>query len=127
MERLPCIEIETAEHPTAAVIWLHGLGADGNDFASILPQLDLSACPGIRFIFPSAPSMPVTVNGGYVMPAWYDILDINIERKIDNSQLIASAEKIRLLVEREIDRGIPSERIVLAGSELKSTDISVAS
>ena len=76
MELLPCIEIETADQPTAAVIWLHGLGADGKDFASLLPQLDLSGCPGIRFIFPSAPSMPVTVNGGYVMPAWYDILGL---------------------------------------------------
>ena len=67
---LPRIEIETAPNPTAAVIWLHGLGADGNDFAAIVPELKLRDCPPVRFIFPHAPSMPVTVNGGYVMPTW---------------------------------------------------------
>ena len=66
---LPRIEIESAPQPTTAVIWLHGLGADGNDFAGLVPELDLSACPPIRFVFPHAPSMPVTINGGYVMPA----------------------------------------------------------
>jgi len=115
MSLLPCIEIAPSSPATASVIWLHGLGADGNDFAPIIPELRLPRQLAVRFIFPNAPSIPITINAGYVMPAWYDILDINIERKIDNSQLIASAEKIRLLVEREIDRGIPSERIVLAG------------
>jgi phospholipase/carboxylesterase len=115
MSLLPCIEIAPPSPATASVIWLHGLGADGNDFAPIIPELRLPRQLAVRFIFPNAPSIPITINAGYVMPAWYDILDINIERKIDNSQLIASAEKIRLLVEREIDRGIPSERIVLAG------------
>jgi phospholipase/carboxylesterase len=71
---LPRIEIESAPHPTAAVIWLHGLGADGNDFAALVPELDLGNCPPIRFVFPHAPSIPVTLNSGYVMPAWYDIL-----------------------------------------------------
>jgi phospholipase/carboxylesterase len=115
MSLLPCIEIAPPGPATASVIWLHGLGADGNDFVPIIPELRLPRQLAVRFIFPNAPSIPITINAGYVMPAWYDILDINIERKIDNSQLIASAEKIRLLVEREIDRGIPSERIVLAG------------
>jgi phospholipase/carboxylesterase len=115
MSLLPCIEIAPSSPATASVIWLHGLGADGNDFAPIIPELRLPRQLAVRFIFPNAPSIPITINAGYVMPAWYDILDINIERKIDNSQLIASAEKIRLLIEREIDRGIPSERIVLAG------------
>ena len=115
MSLLPCIEIAPSSPATASVIWLHGLGADGNDFAPIIPELGLPRQLAVRFIFPNAPSIPITINAGYVMPAWYDILDINIERKIDNSQLIASAEKIRLLIEREIDRGIPSERIVLAG------------
>jgi phospholipase/carboxylesterase len=115
MSLLPCIEIAPPSPATASVIWLHGLGADGNDFAPIIPELRLPRQLAVRFIFPNAPSIPITINAGYVMPAWYDILDINIERKIDNSQLIASAEKIRLLIEREIDRGIPSERIVLAG------------
>ena len=71
---LPCIEIDSGPKPVASVIWLHGLGADGNDFAAIVPELDLTGCPSIRFVFPHAPSMPVTINGGYVMPAWYDIL-----------------------------------------------------
>jgi len=69
---LPRIEIESAPNPTAAVIWLHGLGADGNDFAALVPELNLIDCPPIRFVFPHAPTMPVTINGGYVMPAWYD-------------------------------------------------------
>jgi phospholipase/carboxylesterase len=71
---LPHVEIESGPNPTAAVIWLHGLGADGNDFATVVPQLQLNGCQAIRFVFPHAPVMPVTVNGGYVMPAWYDIL-----------------------------------------------------
>ena len=75
---LPHVEIESGPNPTAAVIWLHGLGADGNDFATVVPQLQLNGCQAIRFIFPHAPSMPVTVNGGYVMPAWYDILGANL-------------------------------------------------
>ncbi|MBL0252911.1 MAG: carboxylesterase, partial [Polaromonas sp.] len=67
------IEIESAPNPTAAIIWMHGLGASGDDFAAIVPELDLCGCPAIRFVFPHAPVMPVTINGGYVMPAWYDI------------------------------------------------------
>lgn len=71
-------------HPiTASVIWLHGLGANGHDFVPIVPELGLSRELGIRFIFPHAPSMPVTINGGYVMPAWYDILEMSIDRKVD--------------------------------------------
>jgi len=70
---LTCIEHETSPNPLASVIWMHGLGADGSDFAGIVPQLNLRHCPPIRFVFPNAPSMPVTVNNGYVMPAWYDI------------------------------------------------------
>jgi len=115
MELLPCIEIETADQPTAAVIWLHGLGADGKDFASLLPQLDLSGCPGIRFIFPSAPSMPVTVNGGYVMPAWYDIIGRSSNDKEDESGIERSAKAIEALIERERSRGIAPHKIVLAG------------
>ena len=115
MELLPCIEIETADHPTAAVIWLHGLGADGNDFASLLPQLDLAGCPGIRFIFPSAPSMPVTVNGGFVMPAWYDIIGRSSNELEDESGIERSAKAIEALIERERSRGIAPNKIVLAG------------
>ncbi|MEE4144557.1 MAG: dienelactone hydrolase family protein [Halieaceae bacterium] len=112
---LPCIDIEPDLPARATVILLHGLGADGNDFVPMVPQLQLPAGMAVRFIFPNAPSIPVTINGGYVMPAWYDITEIAIDRKIDAAQLIASAESIRALVDRETDRGIPSERIVLAG------------
>jgi predicted esterase len=82
-ELLPRIELETAPNPEAAVIWLHGLGADGNDFAALVPELDLGDCPPIRFVFPHAPSIPVTVNGGYIMPAWYDILGVNLVDRQD--------------------------------------------
>jgi phospholipase/carboxylesterase len=112
---LPCIEKEPETPANAAVIWLHGLGADGNDFVPIIPELRLPANMAVRFVFPNAPSIPVTINGGYQMPAWYDITAMDIERKVDTDQLIASAEQIRLLINRETDRGIPSDRIVLAG------------
>jgi phospholipase/carboxylesterase len=112
---LPCIEIETAPNPSAAVIWLHGLGADGNDFVPIIPQLNLSECPAIRFIFPSAPSMAVTVNGGYVMPAWYDITGRTINDREDIAGIHKSATAVSELIEREASRGVAYEKIVLAG------------
>jgi len=112
---LPCIEIETAPNPQASVIWLHGLGADGNDFASIVPQLDLTGCLPIRFVFPSAPSMPVTINGGYVMPAWYDITAPDLTHQQDVKGIQKSASAIAALIEQEIQKGIPSNKIVLAG------------
>ena len=115
MEHLPCIEIQTADNPTAAIIWLHGLGADGNDFASLVPQLDLNGLPGIRFVFPSAPSIPVTVNGGYVMPAWYDIIGRNDSDPEDSAGIQNSAKAINALIEREAQRGIAYNQIVLAG------------
>lgn len=115
MPLLHCIEIEPSSSATAAVIWLHGLGADGNDFVPIIPQLQLPENMAVRFVFPNAPSIPITLNAGYVLPAWYDILELKLDRKIDLEQLINSSEQIRRLIDREIDRGIPSERIVLAG------------
>jgi phospholipase/carboxylesterase len=115
MTALPCIEIETAPNPSATVIWLHGLGADGNDFVPIIPQLNLSECPAIRFVFPSAPSMAVTVNGGYVMPAWYDITERDINAREDLAGIHKSAAAISQLIEREASRGIAYEKIVLAG------------
>jgi len=115
MTILSCIDIEPKTPATATVILLHGLGANGNDFVPMVAELRLPAGLPVRFIFPNAPSIPVTINGGYVMPAWYDITEINIDRKIDATQLIASAEQVRLLVDREIDRGIPGDRIVIAG------------
>jgi len=115
MSFLPCIDIEPKTPATATVILLHGLGADGNDFVPIVSEMRLPSTMAVRFIFPNAPSIPITINGGYVMPAWYDITEMTIDRKIDTKQLIDSAEEIRRLIDREIDRGIPSSRIVLAG------------
>ena len=112
---LPCIELETGKHPDAAVIWLHGLGADGNDFAALVPELDLSACPAIRFVFPHAPAIPVTINGGYVMPAWYDIRGTDLVSRQDDAGIRNSARAIEALIEQEAARGIPYENIVLAG------------
>ncbi len=112
---LPCIELETQPNPSAAVIWLHGLGADGTDFVPIIPELRLDGCPGIRFIFPSAPSKPVTVNGGYVMPAWYDIIGRNLMDQEDADGIHQSATAITEIIEREASRGIAYDQIVLAG------------
>jgi hypothetical protein len=113
MTDLPCletIELSTTEHPAAAVIWMHGLGADGNDFVPIVRELDLSGCPGIRFIFPHAEPMPVTINGGYVMRAWYDILGMDLVRREDETGLRQSQTRIEQLIEREVTRGIPASR-----------------
>lgn len=115
MPLLPAIELETSPNPDSTVIWLHGLGADGNDFAPIVPELQLPADMSVRFIFPHAPAIPVTVNGGFVMPAWYDILEMDIDRKVDMAGLMASARAIKTFVDRELDRGIDSKRIVIAG------------
>lgn len=115
MSYLPCVEIETAPAVTASIIWLHGLGANGHDFEPIVPELRLPKQAGIRFVFPHAPSIPVTINGGMIMPAWYDILDASIDRKIDHKQILVSAERINALIDREIERGVDSRRIVLAG------------
>ena len=112
---LPCIELETSPNPTCSVIWLHGLGADGNDFVPIIPELHLPANPAIRFVFPSAPSMPVTVNGGYVMPAWYDIIGRNLMDQEDAEGIKRSAASIIELIEREVQRGIDYRHIALAG------------
>jgi phospholipase/carboxylesterase len=112
---LETIQIQTAPNPTAAVIWLHGLGADGNDFVPIVRELDLSGCPAIRFVFPHAPTMPVTINGGYVMRAWYDILGTDIARREDEAGLRQSQTAVEQLIEQEKARGIPADRIILAG------------
>ena len=115
MPLLPAIELKTSPNPDSTVIWLHGLGADGNDFAPIVPELNLPADMSIRFIFPHAPTMPVTINGGFIMPAWYDILEMTIDREVDIAGLMASADKINAFVDHEIKRGVASERIVIAG------------
>jgi len=112
---LPHIQIETAANPTTAVIWLHGLGADGNDFAGLVPELNLTRCPAIRFIFPHAPSMPVTLNGGYVMPAWYDIRGADLSVAQDAAGIRQSERAIVALINAQVASGIAPERIVLAG------------
>jgi phospholipase/carboxylesterase len=112
---LETIEIESAPNPTASVIWLHGLGADGNDFVPIVRELDLTGCPAIRFVFPHADAIPVTVNGGYVMRAWYDILGADIAKREDETGLRKSQIAIEALIANEVARGIPANRIILAG------------
>jgi phospholipase/carboxylesterase len=98
------------------VIWLHGLGADGSDFVPVVPELGLAETPAVRFIFPHAPYMPVTCNGGYVMRAWYDIISLDsTSRRIDEAGIVASCEVVRQLIEREKSRGIPVDRVFLAG------------
>ena len=117
MPYLPAVELEWPKGltVTASVIWLHGLGADGNDFAPIVPQLNLPAGVGARFIFPHAPSIPVTINNGYVMPAWYDIKSMDGGRHVDTEQIEQSAGWVHDLIEREIERGVAPDRIVIAG------------
>ncbi|WP_292975237.1 dienelactone hydrolase family protein [Nitrosomonas sp.] len=112
--QLSAIDIATGPEPLYTIIWMHGLGADGNDFVPIIHSLDLPAIP-IRFLFPHAPLQPVTINGGYVMRAWYDIQDVDFIKREDEAGLYRSQRAILALIKRENQRGIPSERIVLAG------------
>ena len=115
---LETIEIETAPKPSAAVIWLHGLGADGNDFAPIVPELRLASAPAVRFVFPHAPMMPVTINNGHVMRAWYDVSFGDLEgktRQADEKGVRASQAAIEQLIARENARGIAADKIVIAG------------
>lgn len=115
-ELLPCVNVEPSRgRANASVIWLHGLGADGHDFEPIVPHIQLADGLDVRFVFPHAPKLPVTINGGMVMPAWYDILEMSIERSVDETQLKQSAAWVHALIEHEIERGIAAERIVLAG------------
>src|SRR5687768_10743727 len=110
---LDVIEIATGPKPRLTVVWLHGLGADGHDFEPIVPELALSFA--VRFVFPNAPVRPVTINGGMAMRAWYDILGFSAQAKEDSAGIRASAAAVSELVDREIERGMPSDRIVLAG------------
>jgi phospholipase/carboxylesterase len=114
-QQLETIQVESGPNPTVAVIWLHGLGADGNDFVPVVRELNLDGCPAIRFIFPHAPIMPVTINGGYEMRAWYDILGTDLVRHEDEAGLRKSQLAIEQLIANEKARGIPAERIILAG------------
>jgi phospholipase/carboxylesterase len=112
---LPAVEIEPAEPARSTVIWLHGLGADGHDFEPIVPYVGVDPKFATRFIFPHAPGRPVTINGGMVMPAWYDIRELSLTREVDHVGGRESADQIRALIDRERERGIPSDRLVLAG------------
>jgi len=125
---LPSVQLEagdagaSATHASPApgaapcsVIWLHGLGADGNDFAGLVPELDLRGCGRVRFVFPHAPSIPVTVNGGYVMPAWYDIAATDLVQRQDSVGIARSQQAIEALIAHEMARGVAPGRIVLAG------------
>lgn len=112
---LTIIDIPPASIHQYSVLWLHGLGADGHDFEDIVPDLHLTVAPHIRFIFPNAPILPVTVNGGMKMRAWYDILGTTLETDVDVAGIYRSASLLERLIQQEIDKGIPSEHILLAG------------
>ncbi|MEI6335488.1 MAG: carboxylesterase [Methylococcaceae bacterium] len=113
--KLGTIEIQPTSTHHYSVIWLHGLGADGHDFEGIIPQLHLNAEANTHFIFPNAPIQPVTVNGGTEMRAWYDILEMSLERKVDIAGIYQSATLLEQLIKQEMDKGISSEHILLAG------------
>jgi len=112
---LETVELSTGPAPSNSVIWLHGLGADGHDFEPVVPLLGLERIAATRFVFPHAGMRPVTLNGGMVMRAWYDIRGMEVGRDQDEEGIAASADQVTALVEREIGRGVPAERIVLAG------------
>lgn len=112
---LPSLEIETAPNPAHTVIWMHGLGADGHDFEPIVPELVAADWPPLRFVFPHAPSQPITVNGGMSMPAWYDIKGFEIAQRQDDFGIRASITRIEALIAREVERGVASANIILAG------------
>ena len=109
------LEIETHPAPDAAVIWLHGLGADGHDFESIVPELPLPDSLKIRFIFPHAPFRPVTCNGGYVMRAWYDVFSLEKIDREDRAGLEEARQTVESLIQQEMERGISADRIILMG------------
>ena len=112
---LEVIETETGDKPVATIIIMHGLGADGADFVPIAEQLDLASVGPVRFVFPAAPRIPVTINGGYVMPAWYDIRGADLVAREDEAGLRQSQAQIETLIDREKSRGMPAQRIVVAG------------
>lgn len=112
---LEVIEVETAANPTATVLWMHGLGADGQDFVPVAQELSLAAVGPVRFVFPNAPVIPVTLNGGYPMPAWYDILGAELTQRQDEQGMRRTQGAINTLIARETARGIAASRIVVAG------------
>jgi phospholipase/carboxylesterase len=115
MSDIQTVEIETGKEPSASVIWLHGLGADGHDFEPIVPELRLPDALPLRFVFPHAPVRPVTINGGMAMRAWYDIVSLDRSGPADAAGIGESSATLEALIEREGQRGVPPERVVLAG------------
>jgi len=114
-ERLETVELETGRAPGASVVWLHGLGADGHDFEPVVPELALPPDLAVRFVFPHAPPQPVTLNGGMVMRAWYDVYGLDGPRREDEAGIRASQARVEALLAREKARGVPAGRLVLAG------------
>lgn len=113
---LPAIELTTGHQPVGSVIWMHGLGADGNDFVPVVKELGLPDSLPLRFIFPHAPMRPITINNGYVMRGWYDILELGaLERRVDETGIRESQAAVEALIAREIERGVEAKKIVLAG------------
>ena len=112
---LECVELQTDPAPGASIIWLHGLGADGFDFVPVVRELQALGAPAARYVFPHAPQRPVTINGGYVMRAWYDIVGVQIDRSEDQAGIRRSQAQVEMLIEREVARGTARSRIVLAG------------
>lgn len=112
---LECIEHETGPAPAWSVIWLHGLGADANDFVPLVPELLRPHWPSLRFVFPNAPVRPVTINNGVRMRAWYDIVDFDLANRADEAGVLESVAQVDALIEREATRGIPASRVILAG------------
>ena len=112
---LDAVEINPAGPATACIIWLQGLGADGHDFAALIPQLDIVDTLGVRVVLPHAPQRAVTINGGMHMPAWYDIQSTDFGHEQDSAGIEASAGQLRALIQREVDSGMPAGRIILAG------------
>ena len=110
-----CVEVTTGENPVGSVIWLHGLGADGHDFEPIVPELRLPSDLPLRFVFPHAPPRPVTINGGMVMRAWYDIVTLDAEGRADADGVRESTASLEALIDREIERGVAAGSIVIAG------------
>ena len=115
MNTLECVELQTTSSPTATVIWLHGLGADGYDFVPVVRELQALGAPALRYVFPHASTMPVTINGGAVMRAWYDIVNSDLLRREDEKGIRASQLQVEALITREVERGVSSKHIVLAG------------
>ena len=113
--KLSTIEIHPQSEHLYSVIWMHGLGADGHDFEGIVPELHLTVAQNIHFIFPNAPVQPVTINGGMKMRAWYDILEMSMDRRVDIDGIYQSTKQIEALIQKEIDSGIASDKLILAG------------